>query len=172
MERLSAFLMMLVAACLVAGIYGALHNQVSYTVGPDYFHFLKFPQFGIGEGMPPRLGAAQVGFLASWWMGVVIGLPLATLAMFVRGPVRAAWRAFRVAVILVLGLTAGLGLMSLGLPIPEEVGARIPVPEGAEAEGFRRAAMLHSASYLAGLMGLLGGLLVMIAAVWRSRRDP
>ncbi len=171
MGRLSIFLLMVVIACLLAAVYGALHNQVSYTVGPDYFHHLKFAQFGIADTVSPRLGAAQVGVAASWWMGLVIGLPLALLALLIRGPERAMIRAFLVAVVLVIGTTAGFGMMSLGLPLSPEMADRVPVPAAAaDPEGFRRAALLHGASYLAAVIGMAAGLLVMGVAVIRSRR--
>jgi hypothetical protein len=36
-----------VLACLFAGIYGALHNQISYSVAPEYFTQFKFIKFQI-----------------------------------------------------------------------------------------------------------------------------
>ena len=165
------FLKMLGLACLMAAAYGALHNQVSFTIGPDYFHHLKFAQFGISPGVPDRLGAALVGAFASWWMGLVIGLPLATAAMFIRAPDRARMRAFGIAALVVLAVTLGLGLASLALPLPPEAAEMLPVPEAApDPDGFRRAAMLHGVSYLAGIIGLLAGLVVMGLAILRSRR--
>lgn len=162
---------MMMVACFLAGIYGALHNQVSYTIGPDYFHHLKFAQFGIPDEMSPRLGAAQVGFLASWWMGLIIGLPLATLAMLIKGPDRALLRPFLVSAVLVIGITAGFGLMSLGLPIPPSAAELLAVPDTVtDPDGFRRAALLHNTSYLSGLLGLLGGVMFMGLMVWKSRK--
>lgn len=64
------------AACLIAGTYGALHNQVSYTVSPDYFHAFKFRQFAVPAAHRDRWGAALAGWAASWWMGVLIGVPI------------------------------------------------------------------------------------------------
>ena len=60
---------------LVAGTFGALHDQISYTVSPEFFTRFKFIQFGLTDAdVPERLRAATVGFLATWWMGVPIGL--------------------------------------------------------------------------------------------------
>jgi hypothetical protein len=58
-----------------AAVFGALHNQLSYSVGPTYFTALKFDQFAIPPDTAPRLGAALVGIQASWWMGPLIALP-------------------------------------------------------------------------------------------------
>jgi hypothetical protein len=60
-----------------------VHNQISYTVSPEYFTKFKFQQFGLG-GSPyfARVRVAIVGLLASWWMGVPIGV-LVGLAGFI-----------------------------------------------------------------------------------------
>src|SRR5262245_8551818 len=80
---------LLVAACVVAGLYGMLHNQISYSVSPDYFHAFKFIQFRIPEDLQNRLGASVVGWHASWWMGLIIGIPVLLIALILPG-----WRAY------------------------------------------------------------------------------
>jgi hypothetical protein len=64
-------------ACLLAGLFGALHNQISFTISHEYFTRFKFIQFRIPSTVPPRVGASIVGWLAAWWMGA----PLATLLL-------------------------------------------------------------------------------------------
>jgi hypothetical protein len=55
---------------VVAGSNGAVHDQVSYAISPEYFTKLKFKQFSWADfGWPPRLFAGEVGFLATWWVG-------------------------------------------------------------------------------------------------------
>jgi hypothetical protein len=76
------FFLLVALGALSAALFGALHNQLSYSVGPDYFHELQIPQFGIPEGTSPPLGAAQVGVLASWWMGALVGLPAFLFGLF------------------------------------------------------------------------------------------
>ena len=61
MVKVALFPALLIVACLTAGVYGALHNQISYTVSPDYFHAFKFHQFGIPEGLRGRLGHRSSG---------------------------------------------------------------------------------------------------------------
>ncbi|MDA5093470.1 hypothetical protein O2N63_05145 [Aliiroseovarius sp. KMU-50] len=168
MMRLFQLVPMLGLACLLAGGYGMVHNQISYTVGPDYFHTFKFRQFRIPDYFPPRIGAALVGWWASWWMGVVIGLPIAFLSFGI--PDRhEGWRGFVQVALIVVGLTFGLGMLSLLVDPPM---AYIPVPENAlDPIGFGRAAMLHNTSYLAGGFGLLVGLVIMGRKVRHARRQ-
>src|SRR5256885_2098916 len=76
MGKVALFPVPLVAACLTAGLYGALHDQISYSVSPDYFHAFKFHQFNIPEEYRNRVGVSLVGWYGSWWMGLLIGLPV------------------------------------------------------------------------------------------------
>jgi len=144
-----------------------VHNQISYTVGPDYFHKLKFLQFDIPDAYQNRLGAAFVGWQASWWMGLVIGIPIALLSLAIPSA-RRAWRAFVWSAFIVVVLTLVLGIASLFLNPPME---RIPMPRTVlDPIGYGRAAMMHSASYLAGLIGLVLGLIFMGVSIRNARR--
>lgn len=82
-KKLIVFGLFVALAVIVAGVYGAVHDQISYTVSPEYFTKFKFQQFQLG-GSPhvDRVRAAMVGFLASWWMGIPVGI-LVGLAGFI-----------------------------------------------------------------------------------------
>ena len=59
---------------VIAGTYGVLHDQITYTVSPEYFTKFKIHQFqylGVESGM--RVLAAKIGFLATWWVGFFAG---------------------------------------------------------------------------------------------------
>ncbi len=85
MLKLLLLPVLLAAGCLISGFYGAAHNQISYTVSPDYFHAFKFIQFEMPANLHNRLGAAIVGWEASWWMGVLIGIPILSVALIMPG---------------------------------------------------------------------------------------
>ena len=75
MKKFAVYLLVVALAIIVAGLYGMIHNQISYTVAPEYFTKFKFRQFGLTDiPLPNRVRASIVGFLASWWMGIPIGL--------------------------------------------------------------------------------------------------
>ena len=71
MKKLFVFMLLVI----LAGIYGIIHSQISNTVSPEYFTKFKFREFGFADlPLPERVRASMVGFLASWWMGIPIGL--------------------------------------------------------------------------------------------------
>ena len=165
--------LLLLACCLVAAVYGAVHNQVTYTVSPDYFLAFKFLQFGIAPELQNRFGASFVGVLASWWMGLVIGVPILIAGLGLKGPAAYA-RHIAVAACLVTAVTLLVGLLALAWNFADPG----PLPSwttrlGLEAEQrrpFGQALAMHNASYLGGLLGLLAGCLYMIAATIVQRR--
>jgi hypothetical protein len=71
----------------MAGLFGALHDQMSYTVSSEYFAKFKFIQFHLLDpGVPERIRAAKVGFLASWWMGIPLGVLCGSAGFVQRSP--------------------------------------------------------------------------------------
>ncbi|MGV6804777.1 MAG: hypothetical protein ACWA49_11265 [Ruegeria sp.] len=163
MAKLGVFLALLLTSMLAAGVFGALHNQISYSVGPDYFHQFKFPQFHIPEGVSPRIGAALVGWRASWWMGLIVGLPPFLLGLSLLSPASRLWAAgLRAifAVLLLAAIASALGLVFGLIAIDQEVAAQIALPARiTDPVGFLRAGAMHDASYIGGFLGVF-------AAVW------
>jgi hypothetical protein len=73
-NRLPAMVRVTFLGAVVAGCYGAVHDQVSYAISPEYFTKVKFRQFHYADfGWSPRLFAAEVGFLAASGVGLVAG---------------------------------------------------------------------------------------------------
>ena len=76
-----AALLALVGA-LIAGGFGIVHDQITYTISPEYFTRLKFDQFRAADfGFPARVFVAEIGFLATWWVGLIAAWFLARLAL-------------------------------------------------------------------------------------------
>jgi len=172
MKKALLFPLLLLTACLVAGLYGMLHNQISYTVSRDYFDQFKFAQFRIDPSLHDRLGAALVGWTASWWMGIVIGVFLVPIGAIVPGAKRyfmAVMKAYGVvaATALVTGLLAlAYAYAAIDAETVGEVtryGQRINDPVA-----FMRAGTMHNFSYLGGLLGIITGSLWLILERMRS----
>ncbi|MGB7318801.1 MAG: hypothetical protein WBC85_12620 [Planktotalea sp.] len=149
--------------------FGALHNQISFTVGASYFYDVKFAQFAIDPMFQNRFGASLVGALASWWMGLVIGIPAFLLGAFTqRGRRRyfyAGLRAIGVALsVAAIGSFVGLAFGHIA-DINALIGYLPMIDAFSDPIGFVRAAIMHEASYFGGALGGLAALYVM----WRAR---
>ena len=165
--KFPTFFMLIGLAAIAAAVFGALHNQLSYTVGPDYFYTIKFPQFGIPDDTPPRIGAAQVGALASWWMGAIVGVPAFLYGLLAVPQARSYLAAGIGAIGLVLVMTTFAALAGLvGGMVADTTGLLDPYltpPDGMDRSDFLRAGIMHEASYLGGALGAL-------IAFWPMRR--
>jgi hypothetical protein len=155
MAKVVLFPVLLIAACLIAGLYGALHNQISYTVAPEYFHEYKFHQFGIPPELRGRDGAAIVGWHASWWMGFLIGVPLLIVGMILPG-----WKAYLSRCLIAFAVVVGTALL-VGL-------AALLYASVENKVAFDRAGTMHNYSYLGGFLGIITGSLYLIIERIRS----
>jgi hypothetical protein len=156
---------------VIAGTYGALHDQVSYALSPEYFTKFKAYQFAWAKiGLPPRLFALEVGLLATWWVGLVAGW-LLTRAGLVELPVgvRLAATARAFGIITGFAILGGLiGGMSGAVVSAGDLTAWAEWQNTLNLDdlpGFVLVAYLHAGGYLGALLGLI----VAIVDVRRSQ---
>lgn len=146
--------------------YGVLHDQVTAHLAVEYFTIAHPPVFPTEN---PTLLAIGWGIIATWWVGLALGIALACAARL--GPRRK----------LALGELRGrifglLAMMAAAATLSGIVGA-VAQLEGFGAIGnwadiipserqirFAAAAWAHSASYL---VGIAGG----VAVCWRTFRE-
>lgn len=172
MAKFAVFILLCFCAMFAAAAFGALHNQFSFTIGASYFYDVKFSQFAIDPMFHNRIGAAVVGALASWWMGLLMGLPAFVLGAYTQKGRRryfyAGMRAIGVAIsIAAIGAFIGLAFGHIA-DINALVGYLPMIDAFSDPIGFVRAAIMHEASYAGGAIGALAALYVM----WRARETP
>ena len=147
---------------VVAGVYGIVHDQITYSISPEYFTKLKLDQFHyIDIGLGERVFVALVGFTAGSGVGLVMTWFLAR--RLVPNQARApAYRQIRVGVgwILACSVLAGALGFAYGL-------ARGPAADYSSWEetvrrfeitdtwSFVRVAYIHNAGYLGACLGLI-----------------
>ena len=76
MKKIGILLLTIIISTVLAALYGAIHDQVTYSISSEYFTVFKFDQFGFLEwgNNNPRLTTALIGVLATWWVGLYIGI--------------------------------------------------------------------------------------------------
>lgn len=171
MLRFGLFLVLMGLACLAAAAFGAVHNQISYSLAPVYFHELKFAQFAIPAEFHDRIGEAIVGVTASWWMGPIVGLVPLALGAFVSPTRSRQWclgaRAILWVVLSALAVACAVALAVLLLIQTAPLDLVPQAGRTSDPLGFVRAAILHEASYAAGFAGII----IASLATWRNRKD-
>ncbi len=147
---------------LIAGCYGILHDQITYTISPEYFTNLKFAQFAYADfGFGRRVFVATIGFLATWWVGAIAGWFLAR-RLIPNQPRDVAFRQIcnGFVCILLSGFLFGTGAFVYGLlrgPKADFSAWSWAIHELniTDVYSFVRVAYIHNASYLGGVVGLL-----------------
>lgn len=166
------FLVTLLLLPLIGGLYGALHDQLSYTVSPEYFTHFKYFQFGFDPQrfVGHRPTVAVIGFLATWWVGLFIAVFLAPLSLMFKNPLH-----MRRELLRATGITLGTAMVCsmLGLGYGWFLIHTAPpgwyLPEGlADEHSFLSVGSMHNMGYLGGVLGLCVAVTVM---VWRKKRE-
>ena len=161
MKKVGMFLLFLPAAVLVAGLFGMIHDQISYSVSTEYFTKFKFIQFHmLDAGVPERIRAAKVGFLASWWMGVPLGLLCGSAGFVQRSPAHMR-QALIWSLLIIPAFTLAVALAGLSygwehtqtIDLANYRGWFIPA-DVTELRRFLSAGYMHNSAYLGGAMSV------------------
>lgn len=159
----------IVVFCIASAVvYGIVHDQVTVRICLEYFTIGHPPVFPTES--PTLLGLGW-GVIATWWVGLLLGIPLALAARVGARPKRSVRSLMRtvlrlLSVMACCALVAGLVGFCLGsrgvVYLVEPLYLRVPADRHAR---FLADLWAHLASYF---VGFVGGI-VVIVQVWRSR---
>ncbi len=160
----------IILLCVAAGVaYGIVHDQITVRVCVEYFS-ITHPR--LIASTSPTLLALAWGVVATWWAGLLLGIPIALAARAGRPP-RIAWHAFVRPVLLLLACMAALAVLAgvAGFALASAGGATIPAPVASvvpEAAHHRWVAAwwAHNTSYNVGFVGAI----VIVARTLLARR--
>jgi len=181
MYKFIIFLLVLIIAPILGGVYGILHDQITYSISPEYYTKFKFIQFdlenywglGINIGseiqpemklQSPRFGASIVGLLATWWVGMILGIIFGLIGL-IHKTAKMMFTSIMKAFLLTIGIALFTGILGLGygkLFLIENLGGR-NIPEHIiDIDHFVMVGSMHNFSYLGGLIGLIiGGIYII-----------
>ena len=162
LKVLPAMLGWTACAALMAGAFGIVHDQVTYTLAPEYYTHFKFHQFAHADpGGGPRLFVSVIGFLATWWVGLITGWLLTRCALDPDGNLAPPGRMLG-AFLIMLGVTslfsAGgylYGLLRTADGPPEVWREWLEASEVSDPVAFLLVGYIHLASYIGGVVGFV-----------------
>lgn len=176
MRKFAIFSATLFMCILAAGLYGIVHDQITYSIAPEYFTKFKYDQFGFD---PSWLGGhrqtvAAIGFLATWWTGIFIGLGLGLTGLIFKDH-KAMRRAIQKAILITFCFGVAMGLFGFlyGRFILTKTGVDWWLPDNlSDKNAFITVGSIHNFSYLGGLLGLIAGIyyLVRLKRLQRTMR--
>ena len=180
MNKLIALILILIIAPILGGVYGIIHDQITYSISEEYYTKFKFIQFGLqnwGMGQNvgtekspeiilqnPRFGASIIGTLATWWVGLIIGIFLGLIGLIHRNG-KEMLKATLKSIVLTTGIALLTGLIGLLYGKLFLVGnpPNWYLPDNLIERGtFIMVGSMHNFSYLGGLIGLICGIIFSI----------
>src|SRR5687768_837449 len=164
MNKFLNLIFLILIACLLGGIYGIIHDQISYTISPEYYTKFKFYQFGLmSEGdeaiFPyPRLQVSIVGFMATWWTGIPIGIVLGVFGLHSDKKIMMDLTIKAFLITIFVSFVTGLyglyeGYFFLADRPKEEFRRRFIPGNLNDFKGFIAVGAMHNYSYLGGFFG-------------------
>lgn len=175
MRKFGVFATTTFIAILLSGLYGIIHDQITYSISQEYFTKFKYQQFGFD---PVRFGGhratvALIGFLASWWMGIFIGILLGlTGLIFHHHKImrRAIINGIRVIFVTSI-LFAVIGFL-WGKYYLIKTGVNWSLPDGlTDTNNFIIVGSIHNFSYLGAVAGILLAIIYMVRRRFFMRRN-
>ena len=167
MQALAIIVLCVLAACG----YGIVHDQITARICIEYFTVAHPPIFDHPVNSPTVLGFVW-GIIATWWVGLGLGIPLAFAARFGNRPKRSVHDVTKPILLLlcvmgVLALAAGVVgflLASAGwINLTGSLADKVPADHHT---ALITDAFAHNMSYLS---GAVGGIIVIVKT-WRSRQ--
>lgn len=170
MRKALVVLFILFIAPIIAGIYGVIHDQITYTISSEYYTKFKFFQFGLArlgdEAIfpNPRLQVCAVGILATWWMGPPIALILALVGLRHRNHKQMLRITLKsMTVTMVIAFITGLVGLIYGRYYLADTNVNWYFPANlVDRRSFVAVGSMHNFSYLGGAIGLLAGIIYSI----------
>lgn len=181
-NKIVVLVLIILVSPVIAGSYGIIHNQITYTISPEFFTKFMFYRFGLDEyfNESQRLGASIVGFLSYWWLGIPIGMILAVVGcIFDNGKTMLKQTLWAIFIVILIAFTTPF--ISVIVYFSEEfinslsytqyiVSTPEFLPEGVIIQDqfrFYLVGLIHDLSYLGGLLGLIAGIIYLI---WKFRK--
>lgn len=174
MKKFLILLLTIVISIALAGLFGILHDQITYSISQEYYTKFKFYQFGFTDNKVeaifpnPRVIVSKVGFMATWWVGKWIGIILGlTGLIFIdhKKMFSAILNALTITFVTTIVLSfAGFFYGKYQLAIR---GVNWSLPDNLiEKKRFIIVGSIHNFSYLGGALGLVIGAVYLI---WKNK---
>jgi len=170
LESLKIITFSVLAAC----VYGIAHNVATAHICVEYFLPPMKPVIVLPTILPatnPFLLALVWGIVATWWAGLLFGIPLAIVCRFGSKPKLTAKNVVRPVLLLLLLLYVASMLLGIVGYIAGQMGWAWLLSPFAEAVAPERHSLFlfnlwsHNAAYL---LGAIGGI-VLLFRLWKRR---
>lgn len=167
-QRLLAAQQIVLTAVVAAVVYGVVHDMVTAHVCLEYFT-VAHPRLFASD--IPALHALAWGVIATWWMGLLLGIPLAIAARVGHASPPLGWRDLVRPIAVLLAIAGGVAMLAgiVGFVAAELLPLHPTWLNGIPEDRYSRfffCLAAHNVSYT--VCGLGGFMLIMWT--WKERQ--
>lgn len=178
MRKFTILLLVIGVTVVIAALYGVGHDQITYSISPEYYTRYKFIQFNLADSgaarhmTQPRSAVVLVGIKASWWMGLYIGAVLGLVALSFRNADRMFQSAMQaLGLVLLCTVACGFAGWWYGRDGLVRKGVNWTFPDHlTDKPAFITAGTIHDFSYAGAGIGLVAGIVFLIVKNYRVRK--
>lgn len=172
-KKLLTALFIIIAVTFTASVFGVIHDQVTFSISPEYYTHLKFSQFGLDfyGNDNNRLLVIIVGILATWWIGLIMGIIFSLMSLFLKSPKEMIAKSIRAVLItlLVTIITSFVGYL-YGRFILINTNGLMNIYGVEDFENFLIVGSIHNYSYIGGGIGTIVGIIYIYRKVLQQQK--
>jgi len=153
------FAALVFVSTIIGIIYGIIHDELTYTLCPEFYTKVRFEQLNITNSSP-RIGVALVGIINTWLYSLIIGSVLATAGLFHsnnKKNIHYTLQSFAISVF--CSFAFGMIGFILYRIFPEQEMDNFKLPDTIiDIRNFRAVQVIHNFSYMGGIIGMFVGI--------------
>lgn len=157
------FIIIILVATILASIFGALHNQISFSISKEFFKDFLFGNFNAYDWniKNERVLATIVGIIGTWWFGLILGIIYAIVSLFLKinDKVKLIFKAIFINIILAF-IASFIGAL-VGRFVPIEYSGVFMDFGTNNPRNYIISAYMNTFSYYGGIVGLFVGIIYL-----------
>jgi hypothetical protein len=171
MSKQTALALVLLLSIVISSTYAIVYDIISYRFCPEFYTKFKFVEYGVPMSTIklspwPLKAIVHVAFMASWWMGLIIGsilgftaLPLPSIKIMLTAILKA--MGITVAITFITGL-CGLAYGWYFLKGTRSEGLFYLPADVVRTHRFMMCMGMHNFSYVGAVLGMLASSIYII----------
>ena len=154
-------ILIIIFSTIIASLFGAIHNQISYTVSSEFFKNFLFGIFGTNEWniKNERLEASIVGIIGSYWVGLILGIIYTIIFLFMKTENNL--NNVKNAMLINIGFAFFGSLIAKFFIKYENSGVFIDFGTQ-NPQNYLEAAFMNTGSYFGGIVGIIVGIIYLL----------
>lgn len=157
--RLFIFIALLLIAPAIAGIYGFIHDQITFAVSEEFFTKLRFLEFDLPDNWPPSAKAGVIGIANAMKAGIPFGIVLTAIGKIHKKDFHLLNYTIY-AYLLTCLMSFVFTILALYMPLaPQEVREVATMPADIlDPIAFQRVILMNNYGYVGGIIGMFMGI--------------